>query len=90
MRRAQGHQQRDDVNRKKRRVNCISTRPTNSSTLTFTVVLTDALETLPAGNDAHEHHDNGDYEEDMNEPADGVATHQTQNPEDEQHYCNCV
>lgn len=33
--------------------------------------------------------DNGEYEQNVNKPAYRVTGHQTQRPQNQQHYCNC-
>jgi hypothetical protein len=43
-----------------------------------------------AGYEADENHDDGDHEEDVDEPANGGASHQAEQPQDEQYYRDCV
>src|SRR5512143_2541530 len=35
------------------------------------------------------HHDDSNYQQDVNEPSHGVTAHQTQEPQNYQYYCNC-
>src|SRR5258705_8704528 len=42
------------------------------------------LKELPPGNEADEDHDDGDDQQDMNEAADGIGGHDSQEPENQQ------
>jgi hypothetical protein len=43
---------------------------------------------LPPGNEANQDHDDGDDEEEMNKPADGIGGHHPEEPKNEQYDCN--
>jgi hypothetical protein len=49
-------------------------------------VLPFASRSLAAGNEVDEHHDNGDHEQDVNEPAHRGTGQQPQRPQNEQNY----
>jgi hypothetical protein len=48
------------------------------------------IQAAAAGNKVDEHHDNGNHQQDVNESAHRVTTHQTEQPQNEQDCRNCL
>jgi hypothetical protein len=46
------------------------------------------IQSPATGDEVDEHHDNGNYQQDVNEPAHRVTAHQPQRPQNEQYYRN--
>ena len=45
---------------------------------------------LAAGKEVDENHDDGDDQQDMDKPAEGVTTQHAEQPENDQYDCDCV
>jgi hypothetical protein len=43
-----------------------------------------------SGNEVDEYQDNGNHQQDVNEPSHGVTAYETEQPQGEQYYRNCV
>jgi len=48
------------------------------------------IQSPATGDEIDEHHDNGNRQQDMDEPAQRVTAHQTEQPQNEQYYRYCV
>jgi hypothetical protein len=48
------------------------------------------IQPLATGNEVDEYHDNGNYQQDVNEPAHRVTAHQAKQPQNEQYHRNCI
>jgi hypothetical protein len=42
--------------------------------------MTGVLQPFPSGDEIHQHHDDGDYQQHMDESANGVAAHKAEQP----------